>query len=178
MTFMNAWGRMRQRVRRHARWMGVILVAFLGLVLLLLQCPARPRDLPARLGQLALTEIIRGSEAQTVLNQMHTKGIAPQLNLIGTYRSREGSATVYMSFFDDPRIAILQMERMADLIQHHPTPFDGFRRIERQGVEIIACTNMGRPQYCFAGRGGVYWISADASVDSAALEALVAEMGH
>jgi hypothetical protein len=169
------WGKevLPERIRRQNRWLAVGVIAILGLVLLLMEWPSGPRDLPPALGPLALREVIRGGEAQSLVNKMHGKGVAPKENAVGTYRSQDGSADVYVSFYDDVRIPILQFERMADLLRYRPLEFSNLRRKSVQGVDVCECEDMGKPQYFFAYNRGLYWMSATESVAPRAIEDLV-----
>jgi hypothetical protein len=173
MGIQRNWNRGRLFVRRRLMLIAAGVVLALGIVLVLLQYPGERADLPGRIGMLKLSEIVRGSAAVSLLSEMHSKNLQPVESIIGTYRGENGSATVYLSVYDDPRIALLQSARMADRIEYRPTPFNGFQRLRHGDIDVSSCIGMGRPQYFFAYRSGVYWIAADQAVGQQVLDGLI-----
>jgi hypothetical protein len=154
-------------------WIASAVVVLIGLVLLLTEWRTEEHQLPVSLGRMRLTQVVRGADAQSMVDRMHGKGVAPKENLVGSYGSGDSTATVFVSYYDDARIPVLQMERMADLIRYRTFEFSGLTRGTVEGVDVCECRTMGLPQAFFALDRGLYWMSASEASGPDALRHLV-----
>lgn len=92
-----------------------------GFVLLILlfaaNCSNPKSELPAHLGNLTLSKVVRGEEAQKILVEMHGKSLGTDDYVIGYYGAETDNNILYISKFNNPELAredLLQMTmRMA-----------------------------------------------------------------
>jgi len=152
------------RANPHSRWLVLGIIALLALALLLLQWPPSPLPFPTRFGDLEAQEILRGSEARSIVDEMHGKGVTPKENVIVRYEGARGRAVLYLSAYDAPTIARREMERMAGLIERGHPVFVHFRRLSIRDVPMCLCLGMGQAHYFFSFSRGVYWLAVDPAI--------------
>jgi hypothetical protein len=149
-------------------------VMLLVFVLLFLLMPHQRRlELPQSILQLRLTEEIRGTQAQEIIDAMHQKSVTPDENVIGTYFSTEGSAKLYVSVYASPKKAEEQYGKMIDLIRTGSVIFSHIRELEVQGEKIYLCLGLGQAHYFFLLKKELYWWAVDPQVAQSSMQELI-----
>lgn len=143
----------------------IAFVVIVAMALVLLPWTTAPEfTLPAMLGSLQLTGDYSGEEAREIVNRMHDKSVSPDENLIGTYRSPEGEATLYISMYGEPSAAEKDFRKMILLIQPGSPVFRDFQQMSVAGKEVGFCRGLGQWHYFFARGNVLYWLAADEPV--------------
>lgn len=153
---------------------GLVIAA--GAVFLFPRITADRLELPPTLGSLQLKQTYTGSEAGELINQMHGKGVTPRSNAIGLYSGAAGSATLYISVYDEDRDAEKVRNKMISGIQTGFTPFSDLERRTFEGHDISYCVGDGQAHYFFSFDKSVYWLAVDFQVAPMTLEALLASL--
>jgi hypothetical protein len=129
--------------------------------------------LPKSILQLRLTEEISGKQAQKIVDSMHKKSVAPDENVIGTYFSTDGSAKLYVSFYDSRTIAEQQFEKMIDLIRKEGGVFSRFQEIRIQNEKVYVFLGLGQAHYLFLREEIIYWWAVDLQIAQASMQELI-----
>lgn len=162
-----------QRVSKQALAVGaVIILALVVAVLLVPHFALRPLTLPPELGDLRLQQHIFGDEARRIINQMHGKGVTPRDNAIGIYGDETGTATLYLSVYDEAEEAAATLDRMIEGIKTGFTPFSDYELQTVDGQQVSYCTGDGQAHYFFAVGPSLYWLAVDFPVAEETLRAL------
>jgi hypothetical protein len=117
--------------------------------------------LPQTILELRLTEELRGKQAQKIVNEMHKKSVTPEESIIGTYFSTNGSAKLYVSFYDSRTIAEEQFDKMIDPIRKGESAFSHFRDLQIQNSKVYFCLGHGQAHYFFLREKELYWWAVD-----------------
>ena len=70
-------------------------------------------DLPKNLGDLTLSKVTEGSQADGILYKMHGKKLGASLNFIGYYGKEEAGNILYLSIYKDDESARADLMKMA-----------------------------------------------------------------
>ena len=70
-------------------------------------------DLPKNLGNLTLSKVIQGSQADGILHKMHGKELGASLNFIGYYGKEDTGNILYLSIYKDDESAKADLMKMA-----------------------------------------------------------------
>ena len=70
-------------------------------------------DLPQNLGELILSKVIQGSQADGILHKMHGKKLGARWNFIGYYGKEEAGNILYLSIYKDDESAKADLMKMA-----------------------------------------------------------------
>ncbi len=154
----------------------VVLALAAAAVFLFPRLTAERLVLPPTLGSLQLRQTYTGSEAGELINQMHGKGVTPRSNAIGLYNSAAGSATLYLSVYNEEREAAKVRNKMISGIQGGYTPFTGLERRTLDGYDISYCVGDGQAHYFFSFSTSLYWLAVDFQIAPPTLEALLASL--
>ena len=150
-----------------------VLVVAAVAVFLSSRLAAEKTELPSALGTLRLEQTFTGSEASAIVNRMHGKGVTPKSNAIGVYRGASGTATLYLSIYEEQRDAAGVRDDMVRGIQKGHTPFSGLERRMFEGHDLSSCIGQGQAHYFFAVGPSLYWLAVDFPVAAPTLEALL-----
>ena len=82
-------------------------------ILLLAGCSTPVNGLPARLGDLNLTKVLKDREATAIIQQMHGKALGPTHNLIAYYGNARARNILYLSVYPDAQKAREDLMAMA-----------------------------------------------------------------
>ena len=153
--------------------LAAVLVVSAAAVFLSSRGTGEKSGLPLALGALRLEQAVTGSEASAMINRMHGKGVTPKSNAIGMYEGAAGTATLYLSVYEEPRDAARgRRDMIAGILTGH-TPFSGLERRTSHGHDLSYCTGEGQAHYFFAVGPSLYWLAVDFPVAEATLEALL-----
>ena len=133
----------------------------------------QPSDLPGSLGLLKLTTRLQGKEAQSFLDNLHDKNIAPVNSLIGKYRWGKSQAFLFISIYTSDFLASAVNKKMSSLSSRGNQPFSDYSQLERRSTSISRCTGLGQTHFFFKHLNGVYWLSVDPGISDATMRALV-----
>ena len=153
---------------------GVAVLAVAAVAVFLFSRPAVEKtELPPALGTLRLEQTFTGSEASAIVNRMHGKGVTPKSNAIGVYKGASGTATLYLSIYEEQRDAAGARNDMIAGIRTGRTPFSGLEQKTLRGHDISSCIGQGQAHYFFAVGPALYWLAVDFPVAAPTLEALL-----
>jgi len=150
-----------------------VLVVVAAAVFLFSRWTAEKPELPSALGTLRLEQTFTGSEASAIVNRMHGKGVTPRSNAIGMYKGASGTATLYLSLYEEQRDAAGVRNDMIAGIQTGHTPFSGLEWRTIEGHDLSYCIGEGQAHYFFAVGPSLYWLAVDFPVAAPTLEALL-----
>jgi len=150
-----------------------VLVVAAAAVFLSSRWTAEKPELPSALGTLRLEQTFTGSEASAIVNRLHGKGVTPKSNAIGMYRGASGTATLYLSIYEEQQEAARVRNDMIVGIQSGRTPFSGLERRTFEGHDLSYCIGEGQAHYFFAVGRSLYWLAVDFPVAAPTLEALL-----
>ena len=136
-------------------------------------CVSQPADLPGSLGSLKFTTRLEGSEAQSFLDRLHDKQIAPTNSVIGNYRQGKAQASIYVSTFASQSLAASAAKQMDSLISRRNRVFSRYSQFTLGAAKIGRCEGMGLTHFFFRHLNQVYWMSSDPPRSDAALKALL-----
>lgn len=154
----------------------VVLVLAAAAVFFFPRLTAERLELPPSLGSLQLRQTYTGNEAGELINQMHGKGVTPKSNAIGLYSGAGGSATLYLSVYNEEREAVKVRNKMISGIQTGYTPFTDLERRTFEGHDISYCIGDGQAHYFFSTGTSLYWLAVDFQIAPPTLEALLASL--
>lgn len=150
------------------------LTVVVASVLLLPRFAKKDLQLPKTLGTLQLQEEIRGERANTIINNMHGKRVTPRDNMIATYESNYGTATVYLSVYENKPESEKTFQQMVSGIQRGTGPFTDLQRQTVYNHDVAFCVGFGQAHYFFVIDESVYWLTADFAVAEEAVNGLLA----
>lgn len=140
-------------------------------------CSTPSSGIPGQLGDLHLQEWIEGKEARELINQLHHRSVAPGEDFVGEYIGKDGSATLYLSVYDEPSMAVEAMERMTKGIAAGGTPFSHPKDYPASPARRIkTCFGMDQTHFFFADDRKVIWLSVDEPIAEATLNHLLAAL--
>jgi hypothetical protein len=157
------------------QWAIIVTVVVVGLTSYHL-LTAEPEILPASLGELVLTGNLTGSTAQSMINHLHGKGIAPTGNVIGFYTGSAGNATLYVSVYSSREDATQAEEKMAERIRVGNPVFGEYREEEISGQPLVECRGLSQLHYFFSFGSTLYWLAVDESLARPTVERLIAHI--
>lgn len=82
-------------------------------------------------------------------------------NEIGFYESSDGTAIIYITYYNAENTSQSEYERMINKISPENSVFINPEFIEINGREIYRCFGMGQSHYVFANKKELYWVSID-----------------
>jgi hypothetical protein len=129
--------------------------------------------LPKSILQLRLIEEIRGKQAQEIVDAMHNKSVTPDENVVGTYFSTDGSAKLYVSFYDSQTIAIEKFEMMIGLMRLEKDTFSHFQELQVQNEKVYFCLGLGQAHYFFLHEKELFWWAVDLQIAQSSMQELV-----
>jgi hypothetical protein len=171
---------MESKPSRHdfMRWRFAILWFALLQPLFTLLALGQSTDLPVRLGPLKLADHLQGREAQSFLNNLHDKEIAPKNSVMGRYREGNDKASLYISIYASQSLAAEASNRMTRLISAGNKVFTHYRQLSKGKTAVGRCEGLGQTHFFFQHRNKVYWLSADPRVSDMTLQALSRFVGN
>ena len=148
----------------------ILLVLILPL---LPQLQTRTDGVPSDIGPLKLVRSLQGKEAQSFLDRLHEKEVAPKTSLMGQYSSNAYHATLYVSVYETPALAAVASRRMAARIKSGNPVFPHYSETTIRGLTISRCLGLGQVHMFFLLRDSVYWLAVDPFIAAPSLDALV-----
>jgi hypothetical protein len=136
-------------------------LSFFLLLLLLIGCSSKKNLLPEEFFGLKLQKKLTGSEAKKFVDELHFQEVAPDQNEIGFYSSPIGNSIIYITYYNDERIAQTEYEKMINKISPENSVFINPEIVNISGKDIYRCFGMGQSHYVFAYGKELYWISVD-----------------
>ena len=121
-----------------------------------------PAELPQRLGDAQLRELIDGERANAILDRMHDKEVTPSTNLIGIYG--RGNTVVYLSVYRTSSAAEKAYAKMAGSIEKGNLLFSNYRGLRIGDLDVSFCFGQEQDHYFFPYRNRLYWLAADTPV--------------
>lgn len=131
---------------------------------------AAPAFIPGTIAGMTLTELMDGAQATAVIDRMHRGTVATQANFIATYQGPPGSATLYVSLYDDPGQAVSDREEMAEIIAKKGHGFSHLKRRTQNGLVFYMALGQGQAHYFFARGHELAWLAVDIDVAEQALK--------
>jgi hypothetical protein len=129
-------------------------------------------SLPSELGPFKLVESIEGEGAQSFVNRLHAKEVAPQHSMMGKYLSGNHRATLYVSVYDTDASATEASKRMTEHIKAGNQVFRHYVEVWKRVIKIGRCMGLGQVHFFFQFRNKVFWLAVDPSVASDAIDSL------
>lgn len=154
------------------------LLALLGIAGIVPGCtPPGIRDpsglLPDALDGLALKGVRLEEAASSMINALHGEQVDGSRNAVGEYAGPEGSATLYVSAYDDSATAGRQFELMRSGIRRSRSPFTHTRPARFEGQDVMTTMGLGQVHYFYADANRVVWLSADAGIADRTIRSLL-----
>jgi hypothetical protein len=146
------------------------VVALLVVVTLAASC-ARP-PLPSRLAGLPRTRLYTGLRAVRMLNELHTRPLAPHSAAVAVY-GRGGELRVWLARFADGTEAQQVLHSMVGELQSDSSPFSPPRQQREHPNRFYTVGPGGHNVFWVAG-DGVYWLEARPDLIDGALAGLPA----
>jgi hypothetical protein len=150
---------------------GVMLPLFV--LFFLLMPHHHPMILPQSILQLRLTEELRGKQAQELVDAMHKESVTPDETAVGTYFSTDGSAKLYLSFYDSRKTAEEQFDRMINLLRLEKGPYSQFRELQVLHEKVYTCLGLGQVHYFFLYERELYWWAVDLQIAQTSMQELI-----
>lgn len=133
--------------------------------ILLAGCSKQKDPLPKEIFALELDKKLTGKEANQFLSRMHTGDVGSDINEIGFYSGERGGATVYVSYFEDKKIAQAEEKKMTDKISLGNSAFTGDVVFYIDGLKIFKCSGYSQSHFIFTLEKNLYWLTADTDID-------------
>jgi hypothetical protein len=135
-----------------------IISAFL---LFYLSCTSEKNLLPENFQGYILTKQINGEEAQWFANKLHSQTVATSKNEIGFYLNGNRSATIYISHYENKKLAQTAFKNMTDKISPQNSVFIEGTFLDVNGVRVYRCFGMGQTHFVFANEEKLFWLSVE-----------------
>jgi hypothetical protein len=158
--------------RKRIALLGGVLISAVVAVFLLTKHSSVP-ELPKTILQLHMMEKVQGEKAKEMMNELHHKEVAPEINVIGKYQSGSGSGTLYLSIYPSHDSANDQLEKMAQRIRENNGVFSHFRETNVLGIKVFLCLGLGQAHYFFVGDDTLYWFAVDIPLAQASMQELI-----
>ena len=129
---------------------------------LFLACKSEREFIPNRISGLDLTNKIVGSEAEEFVNRLHFGNVAAVKNEIGFYSSPNGTAIIYVSYYEKLTDSAKNLELMVKKISPENSVFMGGESFDLHGVRVYRYSGMGQIHFVFTYQTELYWLSAEA----------------
>lgn len=139
------------------------------------QSEIMPVMIPQVIAGMELVELIDGDRAAAIINKMHRGNVATRSNFIVRYQCQAGSATYYVSLYDDPRLAEADMKEMAEIMAKEDHGFSHLMRRTINGQSVYMALGQGQAHYFFARNHELVWLAADVGIAEQALEDVLSE---
>ncbi|MCB9057412.1 MAG: hypothetical protein H6627_02535 [Calditrichae bacterium] len=110
------------------------------------------------------TQFLQGKEAEEFVNKLHLKTVVSEKSDIAFYEGSGGTLTVYITYYQDNKIARQEMNRMINKMQTTETIFIKGRRMEIADQDVFRCFGMGQTHYIFALDEKLFWVSANTMI--------------
>lgn len=133
--------------------------------LILTGCSKQKDPLPKEILSLALDKKLVGKDARDFLSRMHSGDVSSDTNEIGFYSGAQGGATIYVSFFEDKKIAQAEEKRMTDKISRGNSAFTNGDVFYFDGLKIYKCFGYSQSHFIFSKEANLYWLTADSDID-------------
>lgn len=125
--------------------------------------------LPASIAGMELKEVVSGEEAARIINRMHQGEVATHSDFIAEYRGEPGTATYYLSLYEQPEQAVLAMEDMARVMKKEGHGFSHLMsRVHNDKVFYMAL-GQGQAHYFFARGVELVWLAVDTEIAEQAI---------
>ncbi len=134
------------------------------------QASSIPEFIPRSIAGMELVELIDGQRAAAIIDRMHHGDVSTQVNYIAEYKGPPGSATYYVSLYDDPRRVVTDMEEMAEIMAKESHGFSHLMRRVKNDVVFYMALGQGQAHYFFARDLELVWLAVDVDVAELALE--------
>jgi hypothetical protein len=134
---------------------------------------AAPGFIPRSIAGMTLINLIDGAEAAKVIDRMHHGDVATRENFIATYQGLRGSATYYVSLYDDPARAVMAMEEMARIMGKEAHGFSHLMRRTRGEIPFYMALGQGQAHYFFTRDIELIWLAVDVDIAEQALEEIL-----
>lgn len=131
---------------------------------------AAPEFIPRSIAGMTLINLIDGAEAARIIDRMHQGDVATLENFIAAYQGLRGSATYYVSLYDDPTQAVKDMEEMARIMGKEGHGFSHLMRRTREEIPFYMALGQGQAHYFFARDIELIWLAVDMDIAEQALE--------
>ena len=98
-------------------------------------------------------------------SRMHSGDVSSAKNEIGFYSGDRGGATIYVSFFEDKKIAQAEEKKMTDKISLGNSAFTDGDVFYFDGLKIYKCSGYSQSHFIFSKETNLYWLTADLEID-------------
>ncbi|WP_031387149.1 hypothetical protein [Desulfonatronum thiodismutans] len=134
---------------------------------------AAPEFIPRSIAGMTLINLLDGAEAAKIIDRMHHGDVATQDNFIATYQGLRGSATYYVSLYEDPARAVKDMEEMARIMGKEGHGFSHLMRRSREEIPFYMALGQGQAHYFLARDIELIWLAVDVDIAEQALEEIL-----
>jgi hypothetical protein len=129
--------------------------------------------LPANISGMEQKKVISGEEAATIINRMHRGDVATHADYIAEYRGAAGSATYYLSLYENPEQAAKAMKDMARVMEEEGHGFSHLMQRVHNGQVFYMGLALGQAHYFFARGVELVWLAVDVAIaEQAVMEVL------
>ncbi|OGO31637.1 MAG: hypothetical protein A2Z29_03150 [Chloroflexi bacterium RBG_16_56_11] len=143
--------------------------------------PRLQSDVPARLGDMELSGVVRGADAVTQVNRLHGLDVRLSDAVIASYAHSspyhgDSHATIWMGWAGDAGTAATLVDRMVESINKGDSPFSNLRRISVGQSKVFQLDGPGGQNFFYQSEKrdeAVIWASIEAGDVSIALEQVV-----
>lgn len=125
--------------------------------------------LPENIFGMELKEIISGEEAARIINRMHQGNVATHSDYIAEYRGEPGSATYYLSLYENPQQARQAMDDMARIMKKEGHGFSHLMHRKHSNIEFYMALGQGQAHYFFARDIELVWLAVDTEIAEQAI---------
>lgn len=139
---------------------------------LLAQAQTHPDGVPPQIGPLKLVKSLQGKEAQSFLNRLHKKEVAPKVSWMGQYSSNSYQATLYVSVYETQAQAAGASRTMTARIKSGNQVFRHYAETTNRGLKISRCLGLGQVHWFFHFRDSLFWLAVDPPIASRSLDSL------
>ncbi|PTN33933.1 hypothetical protein [Desulfonatronum sp. SC1] len=132
-----------------------------------------PEFIPLSIAGMTLINLLDGAEAAKIIDRMHHGDVATQANFIAKYQGAPGSATYYVSLYDDPQRAMKDMEEMGRIMGKEGHGFSHLMRRTREEIPFYMALGQGQAHYFFVRDIELIWLAVDVDIAEQALEEIL-----
>lgn len=138
-----------------------IFLAFSLITILFISCSSKKDFLPEEFWGMKLNRKLTGNEAKDFVDRLHFQNVAMEKNEIGFYTGAVGNAAVYITYYDNEKVAEEDFVRMTEKISPENSVFVQGKFETMNNKQIYSCLGMGQVHYVFSHKNLLFWISAD-----------------
>lgn len=124
-------------------------------------CNSEINYLPGEILDLKLNKKLQGEGAKDFVNKLHFNSVTDEENKIGFYKDEKNEAIIYITFYQNEKLADDYYNKMINKISPENSVFINPEIVEVADRKIYRCFGMGQSHYVFTSGSNLLWVSVD-----------------